>query len=155
MLIWTSPISRFSKEVSMADEDFQGGETAGNWLPCLDWNGREADLPLGSSGSIPGAKIEKFVYRWKVLDAESEAGFALVKKDQLTAESIIMGAVMNNNSLELMRQTYGPRYITIQPATGGPAITREEWRARYGTDGLELLAIRNKRREFNPGGVKF
>ena len=139
----------------MTNEDIQE-DSAGDWLPCLEWSGKEADLPLGSSGSIPGADIVKFVYRWKVLDAEAEAGYAIVKKDQLTEDSVIMGAIMNNNSLELMRQTYGPRYIEIKPSIGGPAITREEWRARYGTDALELLAIRNKRREFNPqGGIKF
>jgi len=121
------------------------------WLPCLPWTGEERDLPLGGISKIPGFDPVMLVNRWEVLDAESEAGSRLVKAAELKPKDLIIGARINERSVLELVSTYGPRFIVLAEADpgleieGAKKLTREEWHAKYGTDGLALWALRNKR----------
>lgn len=118
---------------------------AKEWLECVPWDGKEASLPVGGQLPVPGLTPEKLVKRWEVLDAESDEGSRFVKAAELKPTDIIIGAEMNKKSLERLYNTYGPGFVTIKRATGGPGITWEQWFKEFGTDGLALWAIRNKR----------
>jgi hypothetical protein len=146
----------------MAEENFQGEEvigpndasdSSGNWLPCLEWTGNEKELPLGGWIAIPGMKVSKFVYRWKVADAEEEQGYVLKKSSEIKKDDILIGAVINNKLYEQVIGGYGPNSIRITLPNTTIQVNRMQWRDRFGTDGLELWALRVKRQEFNPGGI--
>lgn len=121
------------------------------WLPCIPWTGEERDLPRGGNSKIPGFSPLKLVNRWEVLDAESEAGSRLVKAAELKPDDLIIGARINEMSVLRLVANYGPRFVVLAEADpgleieGAKMLTREEWHAKYHTDGLALWAIRNKR----------
>lgn len=117
----------------------------GQWLECLPWEGQEASLPLGSTVSVPGLDPMKFIYRVKVLDAEEEDGYRMVKKSELKPDDVIIGAWLNEKSVAEVEKTYGKDWLRIIESNGGGKLNRYQWRDKYGTDGLELLAIRNLR----------
>ena len=51
-----------------------------DWNACLPWDGEEASLPLGEQTRIPNFRAIDLVRRWEVLDAESDAGFKVVRR---------------------------------------------------------------------------
>ena len=114
------------------------------WLECLPWDGLEASLPLGGKLKVPGLTPEKLVKAWEVLDAEAEEGIRKVKAADLKIGDIIIGAEMNKASLARLAASYGPDFVQIKEANG-KLLSWVEWQAKYGTDGLALWAIRNKR----------
>jgi len=114
------------------------------WLECLPWDGSEKTLPLGGKLQVPGLTPERLVKRWEVLDAEAEDGSRFVKAADLQKDDIIIGAEMNKSSLGRLAASYGPNFVQIKEADG-KLISWEAWREKYGTDGLALWAIRNKR----------
>lgn len=115
----------------------------GEWLNCLPWDGEEKSLPSGGQIRVPGLAPEKLVRAWHVLDAQDDEGFREV--DKLQPEDLVIGARINEAAVAKLMSAYGPRAIVIRPPGGGEMITREEWRGRYGTDGLALWAMRNAR----------
>ncbi len=114
------------------------------WLPCLPWSGQEADLPAGGTYKVPGLTAIKFVKEWEVLDAESEEGSIYVKSKDLKDTDLIIGAVMNEKSINRVVNTYGPNFVTLKDAHGN-SKTLMQWYDEHHTDGMELLAIREKR----------
>lgn len=115
------------------------------WLECVPWDGDEAKLPLGGKLPIPGMTPERFVKRWRVLDSESEEGYRTVKSADLSPGDVIIGAEMNKASLAIIAASYGPDFVRLRTA-GNQLISWEEWRSQFNTDGLELWALRNKRK---------
>ena len=121
------------------------------WLPCVPWTGEERDLPRGGYSKIPGFDPVKLVNRWEVLDAEAEEGSRMVKAAELKPGDLIIGAKMNEKSIKRLVATYGPRFVVLEEADPGlesagyRKLTCEQWHTKYGTDGLALWAIRNKR----------
>jgi hypothetical protein len=131
----------------MADviRDANGYDEEGNWLECLPWEGQEKSLPLGYTTMVPGLGIDKFVYRVNVLDAEEMEGFRSIKKSELKPDDIIIGAEMNEKSIKKIVDTYGGDWIRLKDANSGKNYNRLEWQQKYGTDALELLAIKSLR----------
>lgn len=114
------------------------------WLECVPWDGLEASLPLGGKLKIPGLTPEKLVRAWEVLDAEAEEGCKTVKTADLKPNDIIIGAQMSKPALARLAASYGPDFVQIKEANG-KLLSWQEWQSKYGTDGLALWAIRNKR----------
>jgi hypothetical protein len=129
----------------MSDYEAEMSEAVGNWLECLPWNGQEASLPAGGNVQIPGLSFRKLVYRVQLLDAESEEGYRWVKQAEITPEDLIIGTKLNENSIKAIEQNYGPDWIRIADPNGGKQMSRQAWRDKFGTDGLNLLAIRDLR----------
>ena len=114
------------------------------WLECIPWDGLEASLPLGGKLKVPGLTPERFVKAWIVLDAASDEGSREVPTYQLSSDDIIIGCVMNQKSLAKVAASYGPDFVQIKEANG-KLLSWQEWQSKYGTDGLALWAVRNKR----------
>lgn len=119
-----------------------------------DYAGPADDLPVGGYCKIPGWGPEKAAFRWKVQDAEEVAGWKLVKSSELTADSIIIGVILNKNTIVEIVNTYGENFIELRDANGGPWMTPAQWSERFHTDGVALVALRNKRYELQGPGVK-
>ena len=129
----------------MPETEAELTEASGNWLECLPWNGQEASLPAGGNVMIPGLSFRKLVYRVQILDAELEEGFSWVKQAELTPEDLIIGTKLNENSIKAIESNYGSDWIRIADPNGGKQMSRLAWREKFGTDGLNLLAIRDLR----------
>lgn len=128
-----------------------------NWLECLPWDGDEKSLPLGGEIRAAGLTPERLVYRWIVADPESEEGSRLIPPSaQIGSSDVIIGAVMNEKLIATLVSMYGERFALITDPSTGKKLTRREWYEKYGTDGLALLAVRNKklgaRKPFQLGG---
>lgn len=126
-----------------------------DWLECIPWNGDEKTLPSGYESRVPGLKPSQLVRAYKVLDVESDEGYKLVKPSELKPDMVILGAKLHEGVIKNIMQSYGERAILIQEPSGGKKLTRWEWRDKFGTDGLELLAIRDARMKLTGGGIKF
>lgn len=117
----------------------------GNWLECLPFTGQEASLPLGYTVMIPGLTLKQFIYRVEVLDAEELAGYRTVKASELKPGDVIIGVQLNENSVKKVIESYGGDWIRIKDATAGKDYNRAKWWEKYGTDGMELSAIKDLR----------
>jgi hypothetical protein len=131
----------------MAEDGFDknGYDADGNWLECLPWDGQEKSLPLGYTTMVPGLGVSKFIKRVEVLDAEEDAGYREIKPSELKPDDIIVGAVINENSTKKVADTYGGDWIRLKEANSGKSLNRLQWQEKFGTDGLELLAIKELR----------
>ncbi len=134
----------------MSENEAEITAAAGNWLECLPWNGQEASLPAGGNVQVKGLSFTKLIYRVEVLDAESEEGSRFVKVSEVTPDDVIIGAKLNENSIKRIEANYGKDWIRIANPNGGGQMSREAWKERFGTDGLQLLAVRELRK---PGSV--
>lgn len=117
----------------------------GNWLECIPWTGQEAQLPLGYTIVIPGMTLSQLIYRVEVLDAEEEAGYKVVKKSEVKPGDIVIGVELNENSIKKVVDTYGGDWIRIKDANAGKDYNRMTWRDKFGSDGMELCAIKDLR----------
>ena len=127
------------------------------WLECIPWNGTEADLPVGEIITIPNFRAMDLVRRWEVLDVEEDAGFREVKRSEIRPEDKIIGCQINEKSFDKIVATYGKRFFTAKRAGGGGQLDRWEWKAAYGSDVLELEALKQIRQSagapFKIGGI--
>lgn len=124
-----------------------------NYLGGLcDYHGPGSDLPAGGNGKIPGWGPEKAAYRWAIMDAEEEAGYSLKKAAELKKDDFIIGVMLNKNVLTRLLETYTENFYQIRDANN-VWLSPAEWMAKYKTDGLGLVAIRNKRLELQGLGV--
>lgn len=129
---------------------------ADEWLECIPWDGTEADLPVGEITTIPDFRTVDLVRIWEVLDVEEDAGFREVKRAELKPTDKIIGCQINEKSFDKVVSTYGKRFFTAHRAAGGGQFDRWEWKAAYGSDVLELEAlkqIRQNRGVFKIGGA--
>jgi len=128
-----------------------------DWLGggLCEYTGMEADLPLGGQGKIPLWGPEKVARRWLVTAPDTDEGTVLKLSKELTKEDIIIGVELNPKTLAAMANTYGPKFYMIRGANAGAWMTPAQWFSAKKTDGLALVAIRNKRRELIGGGVHF
>jgi hypothetical protein len=69
-------------------------------------------------------------------------------------DDTIIGVVLNSELIESLVATWGPNFFMIKDANSNE-LTPENWKAKYGTDGMGLVAIRNKRKEMMGTGVHF
>ena len=136
-----------------------GEQTEGDdWLDggLCTYTGPGADLPTGGYCKIvkPGKPWgpELLARSWLVSDAKSDAGIKEV--DEPTKEDTIIGVNLNKNTIVAIVNQYGREFYKIRDANGNE-MTLDQWQARYGTNGLALVAIRNKRYQLGGGGVHF
>jgi hypothetical protein len=122
-----------------------------NWNECVPWDGEEASLPLGEQTRIPDFRAIDLVRRWEVLAAEEDAGFKVVKTAELKSGDKIIGAQINENSVNAIVRTYGKRFFVAARADAvGKLLDRWEWKAAFGSDVIELEALKQIRQ----GGKK-
>ena len=126
-----------------------------NWLECIPWTGMENDLPVGEQTLIPDFRAVDLVRRWEILDVEEDAGFREVKKAELKPEDKIIGCVINENAFNKVVLTYGQNFFKAAKANGGKKYNRWEWKEAFGSDVLELEALKQIRQgnsTFKVGG---
>lgn len=121
-------------------------KTEENWLECVPWDGEEKSLPVGEQTRVPNFRAIDLVRRWEVLDIENEeTGIRVIKKEEKKHDDIIVGAQINEAAFDKLVKTYGKRFF-VAKATGDNAfLDRWEWKEKYGTDVLELEAIKQMR----------
>lgn len=115
------------------------------FLECVPWTGQEADLPAGEITKIPDFRAVDLVRRWEVLDVEEDAGFREVKRAEIKPTDKIIGCQINENAFNKVVETYGKSFFVAKRATGGPLMNRWEWKEAYGSDVLELEALKQIR----------
>ncbi len=123
------------------------------WLECPPWDGSEKSLPAGEKTIIPNFQAADLVRRWEVLDVEEDEGFRAVKRRELQPGDIIIGCQINEKAVAAVVATYGPRFVTFAPAGGARHLDRGEWRNEFGTDVLELQALKQVRQSMSGGGI--
>lgn len=117
-----------------------------DWNECLPWDGEEKNLPLGEQTRIPNFRAMDLVRHWEILDVESDEGFRVVKKDELKPEDKIIGCQINENSFKKIVETYGKRFfVAAKSDPKGPLLDRWEWKEAFGSDVLELEALKQIR----------
>jgi hypothetical protein len=127
-----------------------------NWLDGVcNYTGPGADLPLGGYTKISGWAPQILVKTWAILDAEADEGFAEKKTSELKATDIIIGCTMNANSIKKIVEMFGKDFYQIRDANGGPLMTLDKWQAKYHSNGLGLVAIRNMIMKLRGRGVHF
>jgi hypothetical protein len=109
-------------------------------------------LPLGGYTKIPGFKPESMAQTWLVATGD---GLTAKKTKELVASDVIVGVVMNPESIAAIIATYGEDFYQIREANGGPLLTLAQWQKMFGTNGLGLVAIRNMRLKLQGPGVHF
>lgn len=133
---------------NMANEEYLGD--------LCDYTGDGFDLPTGGRCKVVKAGKpwgpEMLAYRWLVEDAKSEEGSKLVEEP--TEDDVIIGVILNPKTIAAEIANWGPTFFMIKDANG-VEMTLDEWKAKFGTDGLGLVAIRNKRKEIMGGGIHF
>jgi hypothetical protein len=132
---------------------------AENWLDGLcNYTGEGSDLPTGGYCKIIRAGKpwgpELLAKSWTVTDAESDEGVKEKKSAELTVDDTIIGVTLNAKTIKAIASTYGKDFYLIRDANG-TQMTLDAWQSKYGTNGLGLVAIRNKRKEFVGSGVHF
>lgn len=122
----------------------------GEFDNCVPWAGKEADLPVGEETSVPNFRAIDLVRRWEVLDVEEDAGFRVVKRAEIKPEDKVIGCQINENSFNKMVESYGRKFFVAARAAGlHNKFDRWEWKAAYGSDVLELEALKQVRQNNN------
>lgn len=123
-----------------------------NWLECIPWSGEGDDLPVGLSG-MPGVLAWKLVKAVVILDAESDEGTKQVKVSEYDKNTMdIIDVVINANSYNAVLKQHKKGFTFITPT--GAKMSREQWRDKFGTDALHLMAIRELMQGMNKGQNK-
>jgi len=116
------------------DELNREGIEQNEFLDCIPWDGEEKSLPNGGQIRDPSITIEDMFSNWN----DVEFGIQLEVDEKLYDEIV---------------KTYGDRSVLIAESTDGSLLTRKEWAAKYGTDGLKLWGIKSKFYATTGGGV--
>jgi len=122
--------------------DKNGYDADGNWLECLPWDGQEKSLPLGYTTMVPRLGLSKFAKSVEILDPEADEGFRNVKVSEVKPDDTIIGVEINENSTKKIADTYGSDWLRIKDSNTGKGMNRVAWHDKYGTDGLELLILK-------------
>lgn len=134
----------------MANEDYLG--------ELCNYTGDGSDLPTGGRCKVVKAGKpwgpELLAKRWVVEDAESDEGVKEKKSEELTVDDVIVGVTLNPKTIAADVATWGKDFFMIKDANG-VEMTVAQWKAKYGTNGLALVAIRNKRKEMMGEGIHF
>jgi hypothetical protein len=146
---WTCPACGTVNEFAVPDE-------GDDWLTgdgICDYSGPGADLPTGGYCKIPNWFPEKIAKSWTVIDSLSDEGDIAEKKTKdLVKGDVIIGATLNQKTLTAIVGTYGRDFYKIKTANG-VEMTLDQWQAKYQSNGLGLVAIRNMRRKIGGGGI--
>ena len=115
------------------------------WLECLPWDGAAASLPVGEETLIPDLRAVDLVRFWEVLDVKCDEGYRVVETEALTQTDKIIGCQINEKAFKRIVQTYGKNFFRAKRGSGGQMMNRWEWRDAYGSDVLELEALKQIR----------
>jgi hypothetical protein len=116
-----------------------------NWLSGIcNYTGPGYDLPLGGYSKVPNWQPIQIVKRWKVLDAELDEGWTWKKSAEVKPEDVLIGCEQNTNSIEAIVEMYGRDFYQIRDANG-VMMTLDQWQAKYHSNGLGLVALRQER----------
>ena len=115
------------------------------WLDCLPWDGAAASLPVGEETLIPDLRAVDLVRFWEVLDVKCDEGYRVVETEALTQTDKIIGCQINEKAFKRIVQTYGKNFFRAKRGSGGQMMNRWEWRDAYGSDVLELEALKQIR----------
>ena len=116
-----------------------------DWLECVPWTGSEKDLPVGEITTIPNFRAIDLVRRWEVLDVEEDEGFRVVRAAEIKPTDKIIGCQINEKAFAKVVSTYGKNFFMAARANGGKKYNRWEWKANFGSDVLELEALKQIR----------
>lgn len=120
-----------------------------NWLECVPWSGEGDDLPVGLSG-MPGIFAWKLVKAVVILDAESDEGTKQIKVSEYDRNTMdIIDVVINANSYNAVLKQHRKGFTFVTPT--GQKLSREQWRTKFKTDALHLMAIRELMQGMNKG----
>ena len=119
------------------------------WLDCLPWDGAAASLPVGEETLIPDLRAVDLVRFWEVLDVKCDEGYRVVETEALTPTDKIIGCQINEKAFKQIVQTYGKNFFRAKRGSGGQMMNRWEWRDAYGSDVLELEALKQIRSGLN------
>lgn len=135
------------KETIIAKTELAAANKAveSEWLECIPWTGQEKDLPVGEVIIVPNFRAMDLVKRWEVLDVEEDAGFRTVKFSEIKPTDKIIGCVINENSFDKVVSTYGKNFFKATRAGNGKMFNRWEWKEAFGSDVLELEALKQVR----------
>jgi hypothetical protein len=116
-----------AEEGKLTSEDLEN-----DFLGCIPWDGREAELPRGAS--LPrGISADYFAKTWDVKNAVD-----------LEIDEERVAKVMN---------VFGKRAIELHLPESNKAVDRWQWKEAKGTDGLLLYIISVWNREKYGRGV--
>ena len=132
-----------------------------DWNECLKFDGDEKSLPVGIKTKIPGFRAIDLVKRWEVNDPEEDEGYRVVKRSEIGPNDIVIGAQINEKSVDRIKRTYKDRYATFKNLEYNEYLTREEWEIATrpspevpGSDVLVLEALRELRQGNVPYVIK-
>lgn len=132
-----------------------------DFLECIPFDGDERKLPVGIKTMVPGFRAIDLVRRWEVLDPEEDNGYRVVKRSEIGPNDIVIGAQINEKSVDRLKRTYGDRYATFKNLEHNTYFSREEWEIAtrknpdgVGMDVLELEALRELRHGNIPYVIK-
>lgn len=100
-----------------------------DYLECLPWTGDEGALPRGGESRVP-MPIEDLILPGSIKKTRSGVVYDLQVDEDLYKE---------------LTGIYGSRAILISESTGGGKLSRPDWKAKYGTDGLKLWLLARAR----------
>lgn len=100
----------------------------------------DQSLPKGGHSHIPGWGPEQAAIVW-IVNINGEQ----VEKatDDLLPNDVIMGVQLDPVILASHEEARGPNFYLIKSADGGPWLNPATWKEKYGSNGLELVAMRN------------
>lgn len=100
----------------------------------------DPDLPRGGHSRIPDWGPEQAALTWTVnIDGEMTEKIT----DELLSSDLIMGVQLDPDILAAYEDAKGPAFYLIKAASGGGWLTPKAWTEKFGTNGLELVAMRN------------
>jgi len=138
-----------------------------DWLrtgfDVCEFVGPEVRLPAGGYYKVKDLMPEDLAYRWFVNDAESEEGWFICKRAELTKNMDIVGVALNPKSVARVMEQYGEDFVMITDAASGNLLSTAAWDAKYAPHwdakkagyplGLALIALRNVRLALGGTGV--
>ncbi len=139
---------------------FKGGdpENDADWLECIPWTGYEKRLPVGAT-LPPGIRdVTNLIKSVTVLDAESDEGYKVLKKKDVTNDMEIIAVQLNENSVAMILGPEGAnsKTILITDPDNGKQYTRMEWYNTHDkSDGLGMVAGTRFIRDIRGPGVHF
>jgi hypothetical protein len=114
-----------------------------NWLECIPWTGYGKQFPVGVI-LPPGIKdITNLIKSVTILDAESDEGFKVLKRREVTADMEVLAVQLNENSIAMIVGSAGAdsEAIVIIDPTNQKQYTRLGWYDNHDkSDGLAMIA---------------
>lgn len=128
----------------LINRDETGYPTDGGdgWLDCVPWTGQEASLPAGFTTTKRDFDIMKIIKKVQIADLESDEEMKWVKVSELKKGDDILDVEIAEKIVKKYYQTFGKDFIRFKGANGGHNYNRLEWRDKFGTDVMKLMAVR-------------